>query len=104
MKLLVNAVQLLIVIAIIFPILSLWEKDRVDKFCKKIEPGMTQQTYLDLIEQEFVNLEELVGEEVIGGNWHATVTTFLPTDYRCLTEGHSKLVKTTAIVEEDEED
>jgi hypothetical protein len=99
MKLLVNMIQLAIVAAIILPVLYIWETDKVDKFCQKITTGMSQETYLDLVEQDNVKLVEVVGDDVLGGQWHAIVKTHLPwLDYQCQTNGVSKLVVTADIV------
>ena len=100
MKLLVNMIQLAVIAAIIIPVLALWETDKVDKFCKQIEPGMSQDTYLELVEEYSVNLTEIVGEDIPGGQWHAVAKTHMPwSEYQCLTEGVSKLVVTADIVE-----
>jgi hypothetical protein len=99
MKILVNLIQLAIITAIILPVLYIWETDKVDKFCKKIEPGITQEKYLDLVEQHNVKLTEVVGDGILGGHWHATVKTHLPLlQYHCQTKGVSKLVVTADIV------
>jgi hypothetical protein len=99
MKILVNLIQLAIISAIILPVLYIWETDKVDKFCKKIVPGMAQEKYFELVEQDNVKLIEVVGDGVLGGNWHATVKTHLPLlQYQCHTKGVSKLVVTADIV------
>jgi len=99
MKLLVNMIQLAIVAAIVLPVLYIWETDKVDKFCQKITPGMSQETYLGLVEQDNVKLVEVVGDDVLGGQWHGIVKTHLPwLDYQCQTNGISKLVLTADIV------
>lgn len=93
MKILVNVIQLVIIIAIILPVLYLWETDKVDKFCKKITPGMTQGIFLSLVQEYKVKLVEIVGDDVLGGQWHATVKTHIPLlNYQCQIRGVSKLV------------
>ena len=99
MKLLVNMIQLAVIAAIIIPVLTIWEADKVDKFCQKITPVLSQDTYLDLVEQDNVKSVEVVGDDVLGGQWHAIVKTHLPwLDYQCQTKGVSKLVVTADIV------
>tara|TARA_R110002111_G_scaffold125940_5_gene190421 strand:+ start:949 stop:1263 length:315 start_codon:yes stop_codon:yes gene_type:complete len=100
MKQLVLVIQLAIVVAIIFPIIALWDIDKVDKFCQKVKPGITKQRYLALVEQEQVKLLPLVGDEVMGGKWQAIVITRLPfNDYACVTKGVSNIVATTKRVD-----
>ena len=100
MKQLVNVIQLAIIAAIILPILYVVDTDKVDKFCQKIKPGMTQQRYLEIIEQEQVKLGNLIKDEELGGKWQATVVTRLPlTDYTCVTKGVSNIVATTELVD-----
>jgi len=48
-------------------VLTIWEIDKIDKSCKQIEPGMSQDTYLELVEEYSVNLAEIVGEDIPGG-------------------------------------
>lgn len=96
MKQLVFVIQWAIIAAIILPILTIWDIDKVDKFCQQIKPGMTIQRYLALVEQEQVKLMPLIGNDVIGGKWQAVVRTRLPfNDHACVTKGVSKIVVTT---------
>jgi len=105
MKYLVNVIQLAIVAAIILPVLYLFDSDKVDKFCQKIEPGMTQLRFFEIAEEEQVKLSNLTGNEVLDGEWQATVTTRLPlTDYTCLTKGVGNIVATAEIVDTDVEE
>jgi hypothetical protein len=104
MKLLVNMVQLVVIAAIIIPVLTIWETDKIDKLCQQIEPGMSQDAYLELVEEYSVNLTEVVGEEIPGGQWHAVAKTHMPwSEYQCLTKGVSKLVVTADIIKSVEE-
>jgi hypothetical protein len=93
MKILVNVFQLVIIIAIISPVFYLWETDRVDKFCQKITPGMKQELFFSLVSEYKVKIVEIVGDDVLGGKWHATVRTHIPLlHYQCHVQGVSKLV------------
>lgn len=99
MKLLANLIQLSVILAIILPIAYFWETDKVDKFCQKIRPGMTQQASLALVDQYNLKLAEVVGKEVAGVKWHAVVKTHLPlVDYQCRIEGVAKLVIIAGII------
>lgn len=100
MKLLVNLIQLAIIAAIILPILSIVDNDKVEKFCQKVQVGMSKQAYLELVEQEYVKLGELTGADVQNGKWKAVVIPRLPlTDSNCLTEGAGNIVATTERVD-----
>ena len=47
---------------------------------------MSQDTYLELVEEYSVNLAEIVGEDIPGGQGHAVAKTHMPwADYQCLT-------------------
>jgi hypothetical protein len=73
MKRLVNGIQYLVVLIIIYPIYYVWQTDKVTDFCELIEGGMTKQQMVRLAEQENV---KLIGPEDIsleGGKWMATV-------------------------------
>ena len=64
---------------------------------------MSQDTYLELVEEYSVNLAEIVGENIPGGQWHAVAKTHMPwSDYQCLTLGVSKLVVTADIIESED--
>jgi hypothetical protein len=100
LKQLVNLIQLIIVAAIILPVLSMVDNDIVENFCQKIEPGMSKQAYLEIVEQEHVKLAELFGGEVAGAKWKSVAVPRLPfADLACVTEGVSNIVATTELVD-----
>ncbi len=100
MKLLVNIIQLAIIMAIVLPILNIWDIDKVDKFCQQIKPGMSKQHYLAQVEQAQVKLATFIDGAVVDGKWQAVVTTRLPfNDQACVTNGVSNIVATTKRVD-----
>jgi len=100
LKQLVNLIQLVIIAAIILPVLSIVDNDRVEKFCQKIEPGMNKEAYLDIVKQENVKLAGLIGDELLGARWQLVVVPRLPfSELACVTEGVSNIVATTELVD-----
>lgn len=93
MKILVSMIQLAIIATIVLPMLTFWQTDKVDKFCKLISPGMSQENYLQLVENHSLKLVEMVGTDVALGQWYSIVKTQIPlVEYQCKTKGMSKFV------------
>ena len=102
MKSVVNVVQLIIVVAIIFPIFYIWDTDNVDRICQSIGNGMTKQDFIKLAVDSPIKLlgPIAVDDEVVGGKWQASIVTYWPfTDYMCLVKGIGNTVSTARIVD-----
>jgi hypothetical protein len=93
MKTLVNLIQLFIVAAIVFPVFYIWDTDKVENLCKRIEPGMEKAEFLKLANELGVRLEGPTYEGIEGGKWHAKVVTYTPfIEHECLIKGAAKTV------------
>jgi len=85
MKLLVNLVQFIIVIAIVYPILSFWDRDRVEKFCRTVESGMSRQEFLNQADKSWM---KIVKPNDMEGQWKIKVVTYSPyNNIQCVVNG-----------------
>jgi len=103
MKSLVNSIQYLVVLVLLYPIYYVWQTDKVTDFCELIDGGMTKQRMIELGEQAGINM---IGPEDIsleGGKWRATVQPgkFISADV-CIIKGTGNKVATAQIFEPDE--
>jgi hypothetical protein len=100
MKRLVNGIQYLVILIIIYPIYYVWQTDKVTDFCELIEGGMTKQQMVQLAEQTNV---KLIGPEDIsleGGKWVAKVEpgAFISAE-ECIIKGAGSKVATARLFE-----
>lgn len=102
MKLLVFAVQLIIISAMIYPIYYLWETDKVDNFCKQLQVGMTKDQLLQQADQHNVTLVGPDDDSLAGGKWQASVSAKSAlSDYACVIKGAADSVASAKIVVEE---
>jgi len=88
MKHAVNLIQILVVIAIIFPVFHIWEGDKVDQFCKVVEPRMGKVAFINLADERNVKLIGPTDYSVAGGKWQATAVSRSPfSKDSCLIKG-----------------
>jgi hypothetical protein len=93
MKVLVNLIQLIVVVAIVFPVFYIWDTDKVENLCKRLEPGMEKAEFMQLTDDLGVRLEGPTFEGLEGGKWHARVITYTPfIEHSCLIKGAGKKV------------
>lgn len=78
MKLLVDAVQMLVVGAIIFPMFYVWDTTKVDQFCDVVEAGMSKQSMIDLADDRLVKINVIEKESGNSVKWHSSVATLSP--------------------------
>ena len=98
MKYLVNLIQLTVVAAIVFPMFYIWDTDKVDNLCKRIEPGMEKVEFLKLADDLGVRLHGPTFEGLEGGKWHAEVVTITPfIDHSCRVKGAGSRVATAKL-------
>ncbi|OUR63837.1 hypothetical protein A9Q79_08770 [Methylophaga sp. 42_25_T18] len=100
MKSLVNSIQYLVVLVLIYPIYYVWQTDKVTDFCELIDAGMTKQRMIQLGEQASI---KMIGPDDIsleGGKWVATVEpgAFISSDI-CVIKGAGNKVATARLFE-----
>ena len=100
MKQLVNSIQYLVVLVLIYPIYYVWQTDKVTDFCELIDGGMTKQRMVQLAEQASMNM---IGPEDIsleGGKWLATIEpgAFISSEV-CIIKGTSNKVATAFLLD-----
>ena len=71
MKRLVNLVQLLIVVALLYPVYYVWDTSRIEHFCHLIEPGMSVKELMILAENEGISLNMSPDGET--GQWMTSI-------------------------------
>lgn len=100
MKQLVNSVQYLVILVLVYPIYYVWETDKVTNFCEQVEGGMSKEQFMLLSEQENVNLNGPEDESLIGGKWRASVAPgmFISSD-ECVIKGAGNTVATARLYE-----
>jgi len=92
MKLLVDAVQMLVIAALVYPMFYLWDINKVDQFCNQIEIGTTKQEFLQYAELQSVKLVEPVEDEKLG-KWNSSAVTWSPfTNHSCEVRGFGSAV------------
>lgn len=93
MKLLVNIFQVIAIIAMIYPVYYIWDKDQVDNFCEELESGVSKQNMIDLAKQRNVTMQGPVDEGVKGGKWQASISPAVSSSHICIVKGvGSKIV------------
>jgi len=87
MKLLVNTIQLLVILGIIYPLFLLWDKNNVEHFCREIKPGMTKLALIYKADHAPVKFIKPIDEDR-KGYWNAYVVTYSPfSSYNCEIKG-----------------
>ncbi|WP_438970029.1 hypothetical protein [Methylophaga sp.] len=98
MKHLVRLVQLVIVLAILYPIYYVWDTDRIDNFCESIKPGMKVSALQTLAEESHLNLNA-PDDSQRTGQWMTSVeSTASISGYACVIRGAVDSVATAQIV------
>lgn len=103
MKRLVNSIQYLVILVIIYPIYYVWQTDKVTDFCELIDGGMTKQRMVDLGQQSNVNMIGPKDISLEGGKWQAMIQPgkFISADV-CIVKGTGNKVATARLYEPDE--
>ena len=101
MKQLVNSLQYLVVLIILYPIYYVWQVDKVADFCEQIDSGMSKQQLVVLGEQENVYMDGPKDISMVGGKWTAIVKPgkFVSAD-ECVIKGAGKTVATARLFEQ----
>ena len=99
MKLLVNVIQVLIIVAIIYPFFLLWDKNNVEHFCEQVEQGSTKKALIYKSEHAPVKFIKPTDDNK-NGYWTAYVATYSPfSDYSCVIKGMGSSVGSVWIEE-----
>jgi len=100
MKLLVWAIQLLVIAAIIYPIFYLWDINNVGQFCRKVEKGTLKSELIALADKNMIKITAPMDEGVLG-KWRASADTWSPlTSTTCEIIGQGSRVSDAWIKEE----
>jgi len=100
-KQLVNSLQYLVVLVLLYPIYYVWQTSKVSDFCEQIETGMSKQQLVALSEQENVYMDGPEDISLVGGKWRAIVKPgkFISAE-ECIIKGAGKTVATAHLFEQ----
>lgn len=100
MKFLVNVIQLMIIVAIIFPIFHIWDTDKVAQLCKNTHAGMSKSAFIELAHNSGAKITGPIDDELAGGKWTAIASSHSPFAKEfCEIKGTSKTVATAKMIE-----
>ncbi len=98
MKYLVKLVQMVIVLAILYPVYYVWDTDRIDNFCEWVKSGMSLAELEALADEHDVTLNS-PDELQRSGMWITTVeSTASFDDYACVIKGSGNRVAKAQII------
>jgi hypothetical protein len=100
-KQLVNSVQYLVVLVMLYPIYYVWQTSKVVDFCEQVESGMSKQQLIALSEQANVHIDGPEDDSLVGGKWRAIVKPgkFISAE-ECVIKGAGKTVATARLFEQ----
>lgn len=99
MKLLVNIIQVLVVMAMVYPLFLFWDKNNVEHFCREVTVGMSKQALIYKTDHAPIKFIKPAGEDR-RGYWTASVVTYSPfSDYHCKVKGLGNTVASAWIEE-----
>jgi len=92
MKLLVDAIQMFVIAALVYPMFYLWDINKVDRFCNQIEKGTTKQEFLQHAALQSVKIIEPTDDGILG-KWNSSAVTWSPfTNHSCEVRGFGSAV------------
>lgn len=95
MKYLVNAVQIAVVMIMLYPVAYFWDTGRVDSLCEELTTGMSTVDLFELAEQQGVKVSEPVFDSEASRRWTATAQSIVAFNgYRCEIRGSNTMVAT----------
>jgi len=98
MKYLVDAVQFLVISAIIYPMFYLWDTSQVNQFCQGVEKGMTKEVLFQLADTNQVKITDPKDDE-LPGKWRSSIITYSPlSNYSCVIAGRGNRVYDSWII------
>jgi len=99
MKLFVDTVQMLLVVALVYPAFYLWDINKVDHFCSDIESGITKQAFIQTAQEQSVKIIDPNYAADLG-KWNVTAVTWSPfSKHSCVVSGYAGLVSNARIGE-----
>ncbi|OUR63836.1 hypothetical protein A9Q79_08765 [Methylophaga sp. 42_25_T18] len=100
MKQLVNSLQYVVVLIVIYPVYYIWETDKVTHFCEQVETGMSKERFVQLSRQASVRMIGPQDESLVGGKWQALIAPgmFISAD-ECVVRGAGQTVATARLFE-----
>ncbi|MCX4191478.1 hypothetical protein [Methylophaga sp. OBS1] len=100
MKGLVGLVQILIVIALLYPVYYIWDTSRVEAFCNLIKPGMSTKELQRLAETKHISLHIPNSNET--GQWMTSVDSSASIDrFACVISGAVDKIASARLLEEE---
>ncbi|HEC74728.1 MAG TPA: hypothetical protein ENI26_10220 [Methylophaga aminisulfidivorans] len=103
MNLVVNIVQIMIVVAIIYPGYYLWDMSRVEHLCQSIEINTHVDALKALVNEANldVDINEVDSELTSNGKWQANLAARSSlSGYQCHIEGYAGKVASAVIIEQ----
>lgn len=101
MKRVVNIFELLIVLAIIYPIYYIWQTDKVEEFCGQVASGMTVDELSALAKEQHVTLSGPTSIDPLGAQWRYMVSAnIFISDFFCEIKGAGKTVAIAELVKQ----
>ncbi len=99
MKYLVNAVQIALVLTMLYPVAYFWDTGRIDSLCEKLTTGMSTVALFDLAEQQGVKVSAPVFDSEASRRWTATAESIVAFNgYRCEIRGSNTMIATAKIL------
>lgn len=100
MKFLVNLIQVVIVVAIIFPIFHIWDTDKVVQLCRNTHAGMSKRAFIELAHNSGAKITGPNDDDLTGGQWTAIASSHSPLAKEfCEIKGTSNTVATANMIE-----
>jgi len=78
MKFLVNVFQVLIVVAIIYPIFHIWDTDKVSQLCRNTKSGMSKIAFIELAHNSGAKITGPTDDSLSSGKWTAIASSHSP--------------------------
>ena len=100
MKTIVNIIQILVAVAIVFPVFHVWDTNNVAQLCRVVEPTMSKAKLLQLVDEHNVKIIGPRDVSTVGGKWQASIVSRSPfASKSCLVKGTGKLTAAARMVE-----
>lgn len=99
MKYLVNAVQIALVLVMLYPVAYFWDTGRIDALCDALSNGMSTVTLSAVAEEQGVKVSAPVFDSETSRRWTATAESVVAFNgYRCEIRGSNTMVATAKIL------
>lgn len=96
MKIVVNFIQIILIMGMLYPVYAMWNNDRISRFCVDLKANMTKQSLLDLAEQKNIKVSL---EHINDLKWRTTASLSANfSNYSCQIRGLGDRVASSKIV------